>query len=178
MFFHSWHDLLRVLLVGTLAYGGLVVLLRITGKRTLSKMNAFDFVVTVAFGSTLATALLSSEVSLAECLLAFALLCALQYAMTYASIRSKGLQHLIKAEPTLLFFRGRFLAPMLRRQRVSEEEVFAAIRAGGMADLEAVAAVVLETDGSFSVIAASEEESVGTLRYVDGAGEASAGQGR
>jgi hypothetical protein len=38
--------------------------------------------------------------------------------------------------------------------------------------------VVLETDGSFSVIAASEEESVGTLRYVDGAGEASAGQGR
>jgi uncharacterized membrane protein YcaP (DUF421 family) len=52
--FHSWFGLLRVLVVGTLAYAGLVVFVRISGKRTLSKMNAFDFVVTVAMGSTLA----------------------------------------------------------------------------------------------------------------------------
>ncbi len=50
MFFDSWYDLLRILVVGVLAYAGLVLLLRTTGKRTLSKMNAFDLVVTVALG--------------------------------------------------------------------------------------------------------------------------------
>ncbi len=66
MFFGSWQDLLRVAVVGSLAYFGLVALLRISGKRTLAKMNAFDFLVTVAMGSILATALLSRDVELAE----------------------------------------------------------------------------------------------------------------
>ncbi len=48
MFFDSWAGLLRVLVVGPLAYAALVLLLRVTGKRTLSKMNAFDLIVTVA----------------------------------------------------------------------------------------------------------------------------------
>ena len=48
MFFSSWQGLLRVLVVGALAYLLLVVLLRVSGKRTLAKMNAFDLVVTVA----------------------------------------------------------------------------------------------------------------------------------
>lgn len=66
MFFDGWTGLLRVLVVGTLAYAALVLLLRVSGKRTLSKMNAFDLVVTVALGSTLATVLLSRDVALAE----------------------------------------------------------------------------------------------------------------
>jgi uncharacterized membrane protein YcaP (DUF421 family) len=82
MFFDSWMGLLRVVVVGTLAYVILVLLLRVTGKRTLSKMNAFDLVVTVALGSTLATVLLSKDVALAEGVVAFALLVLLQYAIT------------------------------------------------------------------------------------------------
>jgi uncharacterized membrane protein YcaP (DUF421 family) len=70
MFFDSWTGLGRVLVVGTLAYFALVLTLRVSGKRTLSKLNAFDLVVTVALGSTLATVLLSKDVALAEGLLA------------------------------------------------------------------------------------------------------------
>ena len=66
MFFDGWAGLLRVLVVGALAYAALVLLLRVSGKRTLSKMNAFDLVVTVALGSTLATVLPSRDVALAE----------------------------------------------------------------------------------------------------------------
>ena len=120
MLFDGWYDLWRILVVGVAAYGGLVVLLRLTGKRTLSKMNAFDLVVTVALGSTLASALLSSEVSLSEGLLAFALLCSLQYVVAYASVRSRRFQDLVKSEPTLLFFRGAFLPAMMVEQRVTD----------------------------------------------------------
>ena len=55
MFFNSWHALVRILIVGPLVYAALVIMLWLSGKRTLAQINAFDFVVTVAFGSTLAS---------------------------------------------------------------------------------------------------------------------------
>ncbi len=129
-------------------------------------MNAFDLIVTVALGSTLATVLLSSSVSLSEGLLAFALLCGLQYAVAWLSVRSPRFQDLVKAEPSLLFYDGRFLEAALRRERVTREEVLAAVRAAGHGELAAVAAVVLETDGSFSVVGRPQQGEVETLRYV------------
>ena len=66
LFFDEWSVLLRTGLIGVLAYVGLILLLRCSGKRTLSKMNAFDFVVTVALGSTLASILVSKDVALAQ----------------------------------------------------------------------------------------------------------------
>ena len=86
-FFSSWTSIARVLLVGVAAYAGLVLLLRVSGKRTLTKMNAFDLVVTVALGSTLATVLRTKSVALADGLAAFALLIFLQYGLTWLSVR-------------------------------------------------------------------------------------------
>ena len=83
--FDEWSNLLRTLIIGVPAYIALVFSLRISGKRTLSKMNAFDLVVTVALGSTLATVLLSKDVTLAQGVLAFGLLIGLQFAVTWSS---------------------------------------------------------------------------------------------
>jgi uncharacterized membrane protein YcaP (DUF421 family) len=152
MLFDSWAGLGRVVLVGTLAYAALVLLLRISGKRTLTKLNAFDLVITVALGSTLATVLLSKSVALAEGVLALALLISLQYAIAWLSARSPRFQAFIKAEPTLLVHRGRFLGRAMRAQRITREEILAAVRASGTAEIAGIAAVVLETDGSISVI--------------------------
>jgi uncharacterized membrane protein YcaP (DUF421 family) len=152
MLFDSWAGLGRVVLVGTLAYAALVLLLRISGKRTLTKLNAFDLVITVALGSTLATVLLSKSVALAEGVLALALLISLQYAIAWLSARSPRFQAFIKAEPTLLVHRGRFLESAMRAQRITREEILAAVRASGTAEIAGIAAVVLETDGSISVI--------------------------
>ncbi len=152
MFFDNWFGLLRVLVVGTLAYAALVALLRVSGKRTLSKLNAFDLVVTVALGSTLATVLLSKDVALAEGLLAFALLAGLQWAVAKLSLGSPRFGRLVKAEPRLLLHRGRLLDGALRDERVTRDEILAALRAAGVADAADVAAVVLETDGSLNVV--------------------------
>ena len=152
IFFDSWQGLLRVLIVGIAAYAALIVMLRGSGKRTLSKMNAFDLIVTVALGSTLATVLLSNSVPLLEGVLALALLVYLQYAITWLSVRSERFQNLIKAEPTLLVHEGRYLDVALRQQRVTREEIGAALRQSGKTDIAAVTSVVLETDGSMTVI--------------------------
>lgn len=152
MFFDSYHDLIRVAVVGPSAYLALVVLLRATGKRTLSKMNAFDLVVTVALGSMLGATILDDSVSLSEGLLALVLLCVLQLAVTYVSVRWKAFATLVKSEPTLLFFEDRWLAVAMKRERVTREEALAAVRAQGLPDLSEVRAIVLESDGSISVI--------------------------
>lgn len=152
MFFQDWNGLFRVVIVGTLAYFALIFLLRVSGKRTLSKMNAFDLVVTVALGSTLATVLLSKDVALAEGITAFALLIILQFIVTKLSMRFKAVEHLVKADPALLFFRGQFLEDALSKERVTKNELRAAVRQQGIASMENVEAIVLETDGSVSVL--------------------------
>ncbi len=151
MFFDNWDGLVRVVVVGVCAYVALLLLLRASGKRTLAKLNAFDFVVTVALGSTLATVLLSSEVALAEGVLAMAVLVALQFLVAWLSVRSRRVEGLVKSEPTLLYRSG-FLHGSMRRMRVTEDEIRQAARATGKSGLDEVSAVVLETDGSLSIL--------------------------
>ncbi len=153
MFYDGWHGLVRVIVVGACAYVALVVLLRASGKRTLAKLNAFDFIVTVALGSTLASILLSSSVALAEGLTALALLVGLQYAVAWASNRSRAVERLVKSEPSLVYHHG-FVLAVMRRERVTADELRQAARSQGYADLGKVAAIVLETDGSLSVLRA------------------------
>lgn len=155
MFFDSWYGLLRTVIVGTLGYVSLVTMLRISGKRTLAKLNAFDLVVTVALGSTLATILLDKSTMLAEGLVALGLLIGLQYVVATLSVRSARFSGLVKSEPTLLLHRGRFLEAAMRDQRVTREEVVSALRSSGVARPGDAAAVVLETDGTLSIIPAS-----------------------
>lgn len=152
MLFDSWESLMRVLVVGTLSYIALITLLRLSGKRTLSKMNAFDLIVTIALGSTLATILLNRSVPLADGLLAFTLLIALQYIITWFSVRSATIRQLVKSEPSLLVKDGAFLYDAMRRERITAEEIKAALHAQGLDTITAVSMVILETDGSLSVI--------------------------
>mgnify|MGYP001277099818 CR=1 FL=1 len=144
--------LLRLLAVGTLAYATLVFLLRISGPRTLAKMNAADFVVTIAIGSTLGTVLLDSRVTLSEGAVAFALLIGLQFIVTWTSVRFASVRQVMTGEPVMLAYRGATLAAEMRKVRVTEAEVLAALRSAGLGGVGEAQAVVLETDGSISVV--------------------------
>ncbi|MDY0212840.1 MAG: DUF421 domain-containing protein [Desulfuromonadaceae bacterium] len=158
MFFRGWEVLGQTVVVGILAYVTLITLLRISGKRTLSKMNAFDLVVTVALGSTFATILLSKDVALAQGIVAFMVLIGLQLVITWLSVRSPTIAGFVKSEPTLLLYRGEFLSKAMKKERVLESEVRAALRRNGIATIGHVETVVLETDGSFSVTKISEHK--------------------
>ncbi len=168
MLFNNFESLVRTMVVGVLAYAALVFFLRISGRRTLSKMNAFDFVVTIALGSTLATILLSKSVPLADGIVALALLIGLQFLVTWTSVRLQWVQKIITGEPIMLLYRGSLLPDALRKARVTENEVRAAIRSAGVADLEKVDAVVLETDGSFSIIPKKSDTFFSSLDGVKG----------
>lgn len=152
LWFSGWEPIVRTFVVGTLTYVALILMLRITGKRTLSKMNAFDLVVTVALGSVFASALTNRNVALSQGVTAVMLLVLLQFVVTWVSVRWRRFQKLIKADPSLVVKNGQLIESVARRERLTHEEVLAAVRSQGYERIEDVDAVVLETDGSFSVL--------------------------
>ena len=154
IFFDDWTGIGRILVTGVLAYAALIVMLRTSGKRTLSKFNAFDFIVTICLGSMLSSIIITKSVPLIEGIVALALLIALQYGITWLSVRWKPVENLIKSEPRLLVHRGVYQDTAMRRERVTIEEITAALHQNGKTDLSADTSVVLETDGSLNVFEA------------------------
>ncbi|MEO5778792.1 MAG: YetF domain-containing protein [Arthrobacter oryzae] len=152
MWFDSWPDILRTVVVGSAAYVTLVLILRVSGKRTLGQLNAFDLVVSVALGSTLATILLSKDVSWAEGATAFTLLAALQFGVATVSTKWPVSRKVITSQPAVLLWDGVFERDALRSNRLTEAEIRQAARESGYGDLSLLAAVVLETNGKLSVI--------------------------
>lgn len=155
--FENLSGLARVAMVSILAYAALILVLRLAGKRSLAKLNAFDFVVTVALGSTLATVLLTKDVALSEGLLAFAMLAGLQWTVSRLSVAWPMFRRAVRNEPTLLCEDGQFRTQAMKAERVTKSEMEAAIRNAGIGRLEDVGVVVLETDGSMSVIRRGEQ---------------------
>ena len=157
---------LETIITGTVAYIAIIIFLRISGKRTLAKWNSFDFVVTIAFGSVLASILLSTSDQFGKGIVAFALLVLFQYIITWISVRSDAIQKLIKSEPSLLLYRGEMQRDVMKKQRIAEGEILAALRASGVSAIEDADAVILETDGSFSVLKDIDHSSGSALKDV------------
>jgi uncharacterized membrane protein YcaP (DUF421 family) len=157
MLFQNWNEIVRTVVVGGLAYVALVVFLRISGKRTLAKLNAFDLVVTVALGSTLSAILLDQSIALAEGASALATLIALQFAVSYLSVRWMAFARFVRSSPSTLVSGGSYCHPTMRHERITRAEVLSAIRANGGQRVEEASLVTLESDGTISVSLSENE---------------------
>lgn len=168
MWLQQSDQLLRILTIGLPIYLLVIVLLRLTGARSLTKMNAFDTVVSVALGSALAAAIMTLELPGALAAATILLLIGLQFAIAWLSVRIPLIHRLTRSSPKLLLLDGRILEDDLRRARLTLDAVRAAVRAHGKPRIEEIFAVVLETDGSLSVIADRGTSPATALKDVDG----------
>ncbi|MBC6993930.1 DUF421 domain-containing protein [Neolewinella lacunae] len=150
--FDSWEGLLKVVLTTPLAYAAMVVLLRASGKRTLAKMNAFDFVVTVALGSVLASVALNKSVPLVNGVMAMLIFIGLQFLLTWLSVRIKAVKTLITSRPNLIFYQGSFVESAMKKERLTKEEIYSAARQQGFSTLDGVDMIILETTGDVAII--------------------------
>ena len=176
MWFDSWTQILRIPAVGSASYAALVLGLRISDKRILGQLNAFDFFVPVALGSTLATIVLGSDIAFPKGVTALVLLVGLQFVVAWASAHLPPIRPALTARPVALLIAGELQHDQLRRNRLSESEVLQAVRGSGSGDLFTVAAVVLETNGTISVIPENKLGNGSALRGVRNSGPASNAQ--
>lgn len=152
LIFDSTETILRTLTIGIMAYFAIVVIIRISGKRSLTQLNAFDLVVTVALGSILSSIIINKDVTITQGIAAFLVLITLQYIITKLAVHTNLVNKFIKSTPVMLFYNGEFHYDNMKKERVVETEIKQAIRSNGNGGLSDVLAVILETDGSLSVI--------------------------
>lgn len=168
IFFESWESLLMTFTMASLGYIAMVFILRISGKRTLSKMNAFDFVVTIALGSCLATIATNKNVTIADGIVAFTVFIFFQFLLTWISVRIPFMKEIITSKPTLIFYKGEFLSEAMRRERISEEEIFKASRMKGYVVLDDVEMIILESTGDISIIDKNKSGRINIVNQLKG----------
>ncbi|MFB0612352.1 DUF421 domain-containing protein [Aurantiacibacter poecillastricola] len=150
--FNSFDRLTSVAIGAVVFYILIVAMTRVTGKRTTSQMNNFDWMVTVAVGSLAASGILLKDVSIADAALGIAIMFALQWATSWLVLRSDVFSKLIKAEPRMLLHKGELQKDAMRAERISEAEIYNALRQKGHLSLDDANWVILENDGKFSII--------------------------
>jgi uncharacterized membrane protein YcaP (DUF421 family) len=163
----SWTELGVVALSTVLIFAAVIVATRMGGLRSFSKMSAFDFAMTVAVGSLLAT-IAVTDASLPAGLVALAVLFGMQVAIAALRRRSSGFADVVDNDPLLLMVDGRFLDDSLRRSRVTEDDVRAKLREANVLRYDQVRAVVLEATGDISVLHGDQAVDPDLLRDVRG----------
>ena len=123
LLFNGWRPLVHIAVVGLIGYLALILFLRVSGKRTLSRMNAYDMVITMALGSVLTKAMLTEDQSIVETVFAISMLIFFQFMVSFAAYRWRWAAFLATPSPTVLYHDGHFLQDALRRERVRQSEV-------------------------------------------------------
>ena len=136
----------------TYVYILLMVLLRIIGKRELSKMSPFELVTLLLIPELFQQALIREDFSMTNATVALSTLLLLVFITSAVTFVSKKARKVVTGDPTVLVHAGRMLEHNLARERVTPEEIFTSMRHAGVLRLSEVKWAILEDDGKISVI--------------------------
>ncbi|MGB7449522.1 MAG: YetF domain-containing protein [Ornithinimicrobium sp.] len=165
----GWSPIVHTLVLGTAGYVALVMLLRITGARTMANMTPLDFVVAVTLGSAFGRTITAVDVPLAQAVVALALLIGLQWLIASGRARWEWVRRTVDSPPVLLWYDGALVESTLRKHRLTLSDVHTAARESGHGSLEDLQAVVMQQDGSLGVIAKGALQDGSTVwPYVEG----------
>ncbi len=159
--FNSWARIWSVVQAAVFFFVLIVFLSRIGGKRLTGQLNNFDWIITVAVGSLMASGILLKDVSVADTTVAILVLAALQWGCTWLAVRSERFAALLKPPPRLLLDKGKVLKDSIVHERIAMAELEARLRQEGFTSLADANWVILETNGKLSVIPRSEADWAG-----------------
>jgi len=151
----SQADVVRTILSCVGVYLALIITVRINGLRTFSKMSSFDFAITVAIGSILATTVTNPTPMIDIGVLALVVLVALQFLNSKLRYRFGSYEATIDNCPLLLMDGPKFLHENMRSGRITVEDVKGKLREANVLDYSEIRAVVLEATGDMSVLHSS-----------------------
>jgi len=164
VFFDNIDKLGRIVLTAIMVYVLIVLTTKISGKRSTSQLNNFDWIVTVMIGSLGASTILLKDIPFVEGAASIIVLYVLQFLVTkYASI-SPPFSQVILSEPRIVFYQGQYLYDAMRAERLTQQELESAMRADGVQNLSDVEAIVFESDAKLTIITNAKNSSTdGTI---------------
>ncbi|MDT0293022.1 DUF421 domain-containing protein [Mesonia ostreae] len=156
-FVSSPQAILAITLSTLAIYIAVIAYTRMFGKRSLSKMSSFDFAMTVAVGSLIATTSLSPSVSLMDGLVGLFMIYLFQLSVAFGR-RWKLFRNAVDNSPLLLMSGSKILKDNLRKARLSEGDLRSKLREANVLDLEDIRAVVFETTGNIVVMHSTDKD--------------------
>jgi uncharacterized membrane protein YcaP (DUF421 family) len=163
-----WHFALRAVAI----YALVMVLMRVSGKRAVGQFTPFDLVLLILIGNAVQNGINGGDNSLTGAFVMATTLIALNYAVAFATSRSRRAERLVEGVPVVLARNGKVFERVLREQFVSDEDFHKALRQHALAEVSDVALALLETNGSISIVpreAGGSERAAQYLAYFDGA---------
>ena len=152
LFFDNIDKLGRIVLTAVTVYVLIVIITKVSGKRSTSQLNNFDWIVTVMIGSLGASTILLKDIPLIEGISSILVLYVMQFLVTkYASI-SPQFSSFILSEPRIVFYQGQFLPDAMRAERLTRQELECAMRSEGVNNFDDVEAIVFESDAQLTII--------------------------
>jgi uncharacterized membrane protein YcaP (DUF421 family) len=131
----------------------LLVLFRVAGRRALTEMTTFDFVLLLIIGEATQQALLGEDFSLTNAFLVIVTLLSLDIGMSLWKQRSRTVNRIVEGVPTILVDNGRPLRGPMDKARVRDEEILeAARRLQGLERMDQIKYAVLEVSGGITII--------------------------
>ncbi len=152
----GWAPIARTLVVTTATYVALVVMVRISGQRTLARMTTFDFILAVTLGSAFGRVVTATEVGAVDAIVALGVLISIQWLLVVLRARVTAVGRLLNPRASLIYHDGHLQRAALRRHRLTEDDVLVNLREHGLGSLDEAHTIVLEPDGVFSVITADK----------------------
>ncbi|UER55496.1 DUF421 domain-containing protein [Kineosporiaceae bacterium SCSIO 59966] len=138
---------------GLVVYVVLFLLFRLTGKRAMSQVTTFDFVILLVIGEATQQALLGEDFSVTHAAVVIATLLAVERFSDYLSFRFPRFRRVTESVPVVLVEDGRPLTDVLHREHMTVDDVLQAAREkAGVGRIEQVRWAVLETSGGISVV--------------------------
>lgn len=142
----------EVILRSAVVYVFLLAILRITGKRQIGQLAPFDLVLLLVLSNAVQNSMTGGDNSLVGGLISAATLIALNFAVGYATFRSKRLEAIIEGRPEVLIHNGRLFQGVMARSKLTQHELEAALRLAGCADIRDCHSAILENNGAISVV--------------------------
>lgn len=129
-----------------------MVLVRVSGKRAIGQLTPLDLVLLILIGNAVQNGINGGDNSITGAVIMASTLIALNYAVAFATSRSRRIEHLVEGEPVVLARNGKVFVDVLRRELVSDRDFHEALRLGNIRCVEEVAVALLETNGHITVI--------------------------
>ena len=153
--------LLNIALRTTVVYIAVIVGIRLTGKRQMGQLSAFDFVLLLIISNAVQNAMVGPDTSLVGGLVAAGILLFWHAVLDRVRRSSRTASRLLGGSAVLLIYRGKILHDHLKREGITSDELLQTLREHGVASIEDVRMAALEPDGAVSVI---REDDVGAAR--------------
>src|SRR4051812_14376590 len=134
------------------------LVLRALGKRELGELTAFELVLLFVVGDLVQQSITQHDTSITAAVLAISTITLLILAQSYVAFRWKRSRKVLDGTPVVVMHEGRPLVPVLRRERMTEDDLKEAAREQGIADLDEVRIAILENSGKVSFITSNGEQ--------------------